>query len=115
MPTYEYHCKSCENRFELFQKISDPAPASCPKCGSGPIQKIFSSVGIIFKGSGFYVTDYKQKEARAASGEGAKESGSKESTSKESPTKESSSSDSKPSGESGSPAKSGSDATKSAA
>ena len=60
MPTYEYRCKACGSEFELFQKVTDPAPAECPKCAGGPIQKVFRSVGIIFKGSGFHVNDYRK-------------------------------------------------------
>ena len=60
MPTYEYLCKACDHRFELVQKVSDPAPVDCPVCEQGPIQKIFTSVGVIFKGSGFHVNDYRK-------------------------------------------------------
>ncbi|MFC2011310.1 FmdB family zinc ribbon protein [Chloroflexota bacterium] len=56
MPTYEYECTCCSSRFELKQSFSENAPVPCPDCG-GATQRIFSPVPIIFKGSGFYVTD----------------------------------------------------------
>lgn len=58
MPTYEYHCTQCEHVFDCLQRVGDPAPA-CPKCGS-PTRKVFSSVGLIFKGKGFYSTDHRK-------------------------------------------------------
>ena len=64
MPTYQYACTSadCGDRFELVQSFTDPAASECPVCG-GPVRKVFSSVGVVFKGSGFYRTD-----SRAGSG-----------------------------------------------
>lgn len=60
MPTYEYKCNSCEHTFEKFQSMSTPNPTKCPECGAGTITKLFSTgSGLIFKGSGFYQTDYK--------------------------------------------------------
>ncbi|MGH7427629.1 MAG: FmdB family zinc ribbon protein [Candidatus Methylomirabilaceae bacterium] len=58
MPTYEYRCTQCEHVFDCLQRVGDPAPA-CPKCGS-PTRKVFSSVGLIFKGKGFHSTDYRK-------------------------------------------------------
>ena len=66
MPLYEYQCDACGNRFEVIQKFSDPPAATCPKCGSGPVQKLLSSPAIQFKGSGWYITDY----ARAGKSDG---------------------------------------------
>ena len=61
MPTYEYRCESCDYYFEKFQSIKDEPIKTCPKCG-GPVKKLLSTgVGLIFKGSGFYETDYKHK------------------------------------------------------
>ena len=60
MPIYEYVCKSCHRRIEKFQKINDPPLKKCRDC-SGKLQKIISSSGIMFKGSGWYVTDYSNK------------------------------------------------------
>ncbi|MBN2157785.1 MAG: FmdB family transcriptional regulator [Spirochaetes bacterium] len=59
MPTYEYECLECKTRFDVFQSINDAPVESCVKC-NGRVRKIFSSTGIIFKGSGFYVNDYKK-------------------------------------------------------
>jgi putative FmdB family regulatory protein len=61
MPTYEYACRACDSRVEAVQKFSDPPLTVCEECG-GSLRKVFSPVGIVFKGSGFYVTDYKNKE-----------------------------------------------------
>jgi putative FmdB family regulatory protein len=57
MPTYEYECKSCSHSFEVFQSMSDPPLKDCPECGSEVRRLIFGGSGVIFKGSGFYVTD----------------------------------------------------------
>ena len=63
MPTYDYRCESCSDVFEVFHKINDAPVASCPKCG-GKVKKLISGGGgILFKGSGFYVTDYKKSVA----------------------------------------------------
>jgi putative FmdB family regulatory protein len=56
MPTYEYECQACHERLEAVQKFSDAALSTCPKCG-GELRKVFSAVGIVFKGSGFYKND----------------------------------------------------------
>ena len=61
MPTYDYECSSCGHSFELFQKITDKPLELCPKCNSKVRRLIGSGAGIIFKGSGFYATDYKKK------------------------------------------------------
>ena len=62
MPIYEYCCDKCSHRFELKQRFTDEPVASCPRCKS-KTRRVFSPAPIIFKGSGFYVTDVKQKEA----------------------------------------------------
>ena len=59
MPTYEYKCTGCEELFEYFQKMTDEPIRECPVCGSELRRLISGGVGIIFKGSGFYTTDYK--------------------------------------------------------
>jgi len=58
MPTYQYACTNadCGNRFELVQSFSDPAASECPVCGQS-VRKVYGSVGVVFKGSGFYRTD----------------------------------------------------------
>jgi putative FmdB family regulatory protein len=57
MPTYEYECKSCNYTFEAFQSMKDPPLENCPQCGKNVRRLINGGTGIIFKGSGFYVTD----------------------------------------------------------
>jgi putative FmdB family regulatory protein len=57
MPTYEYQCKSCNHRFEIWQKMADDALTVCPEC-SGTIRRVLYPAGIVFKGSGFYKTDH---------------------------------------------------------
>ena len=56
MPTYQYACTACGHRFEAVQSFSDSSLTDCPEC-AGRLRKVFSSVGIVFKGSGFYRTD----------------------------------------------------------
>jgi putative FmdB family regulatory protein len=75
MPTYQYACTdaACANRFELVQSFTDPAASECPVC-SGPVRKVYSSVGVVFKGSGFYRTDSREA---ASSGASAKSESSK--------------------------------------
>lgn len=57
MPTYEYVCHDCNNRFEKWQRMSEAPLTTCPTCG-GPIRRVFYPAGIVFKGSGFYKTDH---------------------------------------------------------
>jgi len=57
MPTYEYECKNCSHNFEVFQAMSDQPLKDCPECGKEIRRLIFGGAGVIFKGSGFYVTD----------------------------------------------------------
>ena len=60
MPTYEYQCEQCGARFELFQNMNDDPVEKCPECG-GKVQRLIGAgAGIIFKGSGFYATDYRK-------------------------------------------------------
>ena len=56
MPTYEYACTKCGHEFEAFQSFSEDALTECPEC-KGEVQKVYSNVGVVFKGSGFYKTD----------------------------------------------------------
>src|SRR4051795_10732001 len=56
MPTYAYACTSCDHRFEAVQSFSDDSLTTCPQC-EGRLRKVFSAVGVVFKGSGFYRTD----------------------------------------------------------
>ena len=61
MPTYDYLCENCGYRFEKFQNMSNSPMKTCPKCGKQIRRLVSSGTGIIFKGSGFYQTDYKNK------------------------------------------------------
>ena len=90
MPTYEYKCRKCQHEFEEFQSISAEPVKICPEC-KGQVERIISGgVGLIFKGSGFYITDYKRagekrptekNEAKSDSKKTAKESASSSSSS----------------------------------
>lgn len=62
MPTYEYICNSCSHEFEVFQKMTESPLKKCPECKKNALKrKIGTGAGIIFKGSGFYQTDYRSK------------------------------------------------------
>ncbi|MCX2931198.1 FmdB family transcriptional regulator [Mycobacterium sp. CVI_P3] len=84
MPTYSYACTECDNRFDAVQAFTDDALTTCPEC-SGRLRKLFNSVGVVFKGSGFYRTD---------SRDSAKSTSKSESSSSSSPEKSSTSSES---------------------
>jgi len=58
MPTYEYKCPKCGTKFEEFQKITAKPVAKCPKCGAKAERQLSGGAGLVFKGSGFYITDY---------------------------------------------------------
>lgn len=60
MPTYGYQCPGCGHEFDKFQKITDDTRAKCPKCGKRAERIISGGAGVVFKGSGFYETDYKR-------------------------------------------------------
>ena len=94
MPTYEYECDACGHTLEAFQSMSDKPLRKCPKCGKLKLQRLIGAgAGIIFKGSGFYETDYKRKSPPAgesasdgksgdtSSGSSGDKSAAKESTS----------------------------------
>jgi putative FmdB family regulatory protein len=94
MPTYEYECRSCKHRFEEFQSITDEPIKKCPKCGKAVRRLFGGGMGIIFKGSGFYTTDYKR--SSASTGPSSSNSGNGSSKPSESKTEtKSTSSDSK--------------------
>ena len=65
MPTYEYECKKCGHTFDLFQPITAPPRKRCPKCRGAVKRLISGGSGIIFKGSGFYATDYRSESYKA--------------------------------------------------
>ncbi len=94
MPRYDYRCIECPSEFELVQKFSEAGQGECPSCG-GPGQRVFHAVPVIYKGSGFYTTDYGRPKRPAENAEG------KESSSESSSTSKSDSGDAK-SGDSGS-------------
>ena len=82
MPTYEYECTSCGHTFEAVQGMNDKPLSRCPKCRSALRRVINGGMGIIFKGSGFYTTDYKKSSALTGSnGKKSESSGSSESSS----------------------------------
>ncbi|MYB07162.1 MAG: zinc ribbon domain-containing protein [Gemmatimonadetes bacterium] len=78
MPTYEYRCRDCGRDFEVFQRMSEQPGAPCPDCGHGAERLISGGAGLLFKGDGFYITDYRsedyRKRAREEAGAGAGES-----------------------------------------
>ena len=101
MPIYEYACTSCGERTEAKQGFDDPPLEDCPYCG-GKLRKLFSPVGIVFKGSGFYSTDAKTK-AKGGTDKG-KPSETKSETRKSEATKSESKSETKPAAKKDAPA-----------
>ncbi len=91
MPTYQYACKECDHRFEAVQSFSDPSLTVCPQC-SGTLRKVFSSVGVVFKGSGFYRTDSRDSAKSSTTATPAKTETKTESTPKSDKSSASSSS-----------------------
>ena len=88
MPTYDYVCDGCGHAFELFQSMTDAVKKTCPKCGKKKLRRLIGAGGaIVFKGSGFYKTDYRSdsyKKGAAADGGSSGGEGGKKS---DSPTK----------------------------
>lgn len=67
MPTYEYHCDACEHHFDEFQSMAEKPLKKCPKCSKPKLRRIFGAgAAIIFKGSGFYQTDYRSDSYKSA-------------------------------------------------
>ncbi len=101
MPTYDYECRK-GHRFELFQKMTDEPVAKCPECGSKASRQISGGAGFLFKGEGFYITDYRsddyRKKASADKGDSAGSSSGSASDASSSSSGESSSSSSPSSG-----------------
>lgn len=95
MPTYQYQCTECGEGLEAVQKFTDDALTECPNCG-GRLKKVFSAVGIVFKGSGFYRND--SRGSSSTSSPASKPSTSSPASSSSSPSTTSSSSESKSSG-----------------
>ena len=71
MPTYDYHCDACDHEFEEFQAMLDKPLKKCPKCKKAGVKRLIGGgAGLIFKGTGFYITDYKNKKQPAEKSEG---------------------------------------------
>jgi putative FmdB family regulatory protein len=67
MPTYDYECDGCGHSFELFQSISEPVKKKCPECGKPKLRRLFGTgAAVVFKGSGFYQTDYRSDSYKKA-------------------------------------------------
>ncbi|TWT37539.1 Zinc ribbon domain protein [Posidoniimonas corsicana] len=83
MPTYDYQCDACDHEFELFQGINDPVKKKCPECGKLKLRRLFGTgAAVVFKGSGFYETDYRSDSYKKAAekdkkGESSKSDGGK--------------------------------------
>jgi putative FmdB family regulatory protein len=88
MPTYEYECDNCGHQFEQFQSIMAKPLRKCPKCGKNSLNRLIGTgAGVIFKGSGFYATDYRSKSYKEAEKK-EKDSGGKKTEEKKTETKE---------------------------
>ena len=101
MPTYEYRCQECGDTFEFLQSFSDSPKRKCPACGRHRLKKLISGgAGLIFKGSGFYITDYRSadydKAAKADKESGKSKDGDSAKDSKDSKDSSEKSKDSKP-------------------
>jgi putative FmdB family regulatory protein len=94
VPTYSYACTECDNRFDAVQAFTDDALTSCPQC-SGRLRKLFNSVGVVFKGSGFYRTDSREggKSAKVAADSPSSEKASSSASSSAEKSEKSSGSD----------------------
>ena len=79
MPTYQYRCTACGDELEVVQKFTDASLTTCPNC-AGDLRKVFSAVGVVFKGSGFYSTDSRKKPSSEAASSDAKTDASSTST-----------------------------------
>jgi len=97
MPTYEYRCKSCGYEFEEFQSMSAEKLVICPKCAEPSLRRLMSSgVGLLFKGSGFYLTDYKKSTSSASSSDSRPKSKTESKAETKSEQKSESKTESKP-------------------
>src|SRR5882724_4202388 len=110
MPTYEYQCDACEHNFDEFQSIKDKPMKKCPQCGKNKLRRVFGAgAAILFKGSGFYETDYRSesyKKSAKADQEAAKSSSSSASSAGETGSAPSAPSSSKDAGSGGKGSKS---------
>lgn len=92
MPLYAYRCNECEHQFETRQRFTDAPLSDCPRCG-GPVRRVINRVGLVFKGSGFYVNDSRNGKSNGASGKANGKSTSAEKSSEAAAPADSSSSD----------------------
>jgi putative FmdB family regulatory protein len=112
MPTYDYECDACGHEFELFQSINDSVKRKCPECGKSKLRRLFGTGGaIVFKGSGFYETDYRsesykkgqkaeKKASEGSDGSSKSDNSSKSETTSKTDSKPKKKSESKPAGSS---------------
>jgi putative FmdB family regulatory protein len=78
MPTYDYECDACSHEFELFQSINDSVKRKCPECGKLKLRRLFGTgAAVVFKGSGFYQTDYRSESYQKAAEKDKKASSKK--------------------------------------
>ncbi|HEX9797827.1 MAG TPA: FmdB family zinc ribbon protein [Anaerolineales bacterium] len=98
MPLYTYRCESCGVQFDQQQRFSDSPLRDCPECGEPALRKLFQPVGVVFKGSGFYVTDNRSasRGGRDSSTSNAKDDSGKKDESKSEPAKAEATTESKP-------------------
>ena len=85
MPTYEYACSNCESNHEIVQSMSDPTLTTCPSCGQETLRKQFGNVGVVFKGSGFYRNDSRDKKSNTGGSSSSASSSTSTSTSSSTP------------------------------
>ena len=95
MPTYDYECDACGHAFELFQTITEPVKRKCPECNRSKLRRLFGTgAAIVFKGSGFYQTDYrsdsykKKAKAESESAKGGSDASKKKSDKEKKPSTE---------------------------
>lgn len=107
MPTYDYQCDACDHLFEVFQGINDPKKRKCPECGKLKLRRLLGTgAAVVFKGSGFYQTDYRSDSYRKAKeADKPKDSGSSKSGDGKASSKGGSSSSSSSSGQDSSSSK----------
>jgi putative FmdB family regulatory protein len=85
VPTYEYACSNCESNHEIVQSMSDPTLTTCPSCGQETLRKQFGNVGVVFKGSGFYRNDSRDKKSNTGGASSSSSSSTSASTSSSTP------------------------------
>jgi putative FmdB family regulatory protein len=87
MPTYDYKCENCGHQFETYQSMKDEKLTKCPSCGKKTLKRLIGTGGgLIFKGSGFYLTDYKNKPSESKSSQGVTSAANKKESKPESTT-----------------------------